>query len=130
MLAIDGYHHVSILVTDLARAKAFYKNILGLKEIPRPPFDFPGAWFAVGENGQQLHLIVHDGETRRAGGIDTRDGHFALRVADYEAAIDWLSGHGLKYRAKPDSITGFAQIFLLDPDHNIIELNALRAEEA
>ncbi|TYP70143.1 VOC family protein [Paenibacillus methanolicus] len=127
MLLTTGYHHVSIPVTDLARAKTFYREILGLKEIPRPPFDFPGAWFAIGENGQQLHLIVHDGETRRAGGIDTRDGHFALRVPEYEAAIDWLNEHGLKYRAKPDSITGFAQIFLLDPDHNIIELNAARS---
>ncbi|MFB9325232.1 VOC family protein [Paenibacillus aurantiacus] len=129
MLIIDGYHHVSLLVTDLARAKTFYKQVLGLEEITRPPFDFPGAWFAVGESGQQLHLIVHDGETRRSGGIDTRDGHFALRVKDYEAAIEELGRHGIKYRAKPESITGFAQIFLLDPDHNIIELNAIRTEE-
>lgn len=127
MLTIAGYHHVSLFVTDLARAKAFYKEILGLQEIQRPPFDFPGAWFAIGENGEQLHLIVHDGETRRAGGIDTRDGHFALRVPDYDAALAWLSQHNISHRAKPDSITGFAQIFLLDPDHNIIELNAARA---
>ncbi|BBH24482.1 hypothetical protein Back11_58270 [Paenibacillus baekrokdamisoli] len=126
MIKHEGIHHISLIVTDLERAKTFYEQILGLCEILRPPFDFPGAWYGIGEDGQQLHLIVHQGETNRVGGIDTRDGHFALRVKDYEETIGWLQQHHIAHKANPNSITGFAQIFLLDPDHNVIELNTVR----
>ncbi|UVI28924.1 VOC family protein [Paenibacillus spongiae] len=126
MIKHEAIHHVSLIVSDIERARAFYKEILGLREIPRPPFDFPGEWFAVGETGQQLHLIVHDGQTKRTGGIDTRDGHFAIRVGDFDETVEWLRQHGIEHRANRDSITGFAQIFLLDPDRNVIELNAAR----
>ncbi|MFC0335623.1 VOC family protein [Paenibacillus sepulcri] len=129
IFGIEGIHHVSLIVTDLERAKAFYEEIIGLQEMQRPPFDFPGAWYSVGETGQQLHLIVHDGETLRTRTIDTRDGHFAIRVNDYQQTIDWLKRQNIEHKANPNSITGFAQIFLLDPDRNIIELNAARQPE-
>ncbi|WP_322348824.1 VOC family protein [Paenibacillus albus] len=126
MLQHEGIHHVSIIVTDIERAKAFYREVIGLEEIQRPAFDFPGTWYAIGAGGQQLHLIVHEGETKRAGGIDTRDGHFAIRVADFDVTIDWLNKCGIPHRSNRNSITGFAQIFIMDPDHNVIELNAAR----
>jgi len=123
-----GIHHVSINVTDLERAKAFYRDVIGLTEIDRPPFAFAGAWFAVGESGQQLHLIVHDGETMRRGGIDTHDGHFAIRVASYRDAIAWLERCGVPYEARPNPTAGFPQIYVLDPDRNVIEINAERLD--
>jgi catechol 2,3-dioxygenase-like lactoylglutathione lyase family enzyme len=40
-LAITQIDHVSVLVTDLVRARHFYRDILGLKEIAKPKtFDF------------------------------------------------------------------------------------------
>ncbi|WP_219835084.1 VOC family protein [Paenibacillus sp. R14(2021)] len=126
MIRHEGIHHVSLIVTDLGRAKRFYEEVIGLQPIVRPAFDFPGAWYAIGGSGEQLHLIVHAGEMGRSGGIDTRDGHFAIRVADFDETIAWLDRCGIEHRNNRNSITGFAQIFLLDPDHNIIELNAAR----
>lgn len=124
----EQLHHVSVIVTDLERAKAFYGGVLGLKETLRPDFDFGGAWYAVGDTGQQLHLIVHDGETRRSGGIDTRDGHFALRVRSYKETLAWLDRCGVPCEARPRPKAGFAQIYVLDPDRNIIELNTVSAD--
>ncbi|WP_308637488.1 VOC family protein [Paenibacillus silvisoli] len=126
MIHHEGIHHVSLIVADIERAKTFYREVIGLQEIQRPAFDFPGAWYAVGSGGQQLHLLVHEGETKRGGGIDTRDGHFAIRVTDFDATIAWLTECGIEHRHNRNSITGFSQIFLLDPDRNIIELNAAR----
>ena len=40
MIVIESLHHVSVTVTDLARARQFYGDVLGLRELPRPPFDF------------------------------------------------------------------------------------------
>lgn len=124
MLRMQGIHHTSLIVKELERAKAFYRDVLGLEEITRPPFDFPGAWFAIGTEGQQLHLIVHEGEVSRQGGIDSRDGHFAIRVESYTETLAHLQRHGLECDARPHARAGFPQIYVLDPDRNIIELNA------
>lgn len=133
-MQIEAIHHVSLTVRDLERSIRFYRDILGLQQMERPPFSFPGAWFAVG-GGQQLHLIVHDGATFRGErGIDSRDGHFAVRVTRYRAAVEFLQSKGyredageldlLRLRLQPHATAGFPQIYILDPDRNVIEINA------
>jgi glyoxylase I family protein len=124
---IRALHHVSLSVTDLARAKAFYGGVLGLREIERPAFDFPGAWYDLGN--AQLHLIVHDSPRSLRGTtqVDSRDGHFALRIASFAEAVERLRAHGVTFVEKPRNATPWAQIHLTDPDGNGIELNAERA---
>lgn len=127
-------HHVSITVSDLERSRLFYREILRLAEIVRPPFPFPGAWFQVGDS-QHLHLIVHDGATFRGmKGIDTRDIHFAVRVRSYREAVEFLRSQGYsedgddlnlrKMKLQPHATAGFPQIYILDPDRHVIEINA------
>jgi len=119
-------HHVSVCVTDLARAKRFYSEVLGLKELERPAFDFPGAWYELGD--RQLHLIVHTTPRTLRGTteIDSRDGHFAVRVTDYEATLGHLLAHGIEVRERPVNVTPWAQLYVTDPDGNVIELNTER----
>jgi catechol 2,3-dioxygenase-like lactoylglutathione lyase family enzyme len=126
-------HHVSVPVTDVSIAKQFYSEILGLQEIARPPFDFEGVWFRVGD-GQHLHLIKHSGATFRKGGIDSRDVHFAVRVASYSKAVAFLRSKGYSdstasgdlkaMKVSRTPVAGFPQIYILDPDRNVIEINA------
>ncbi len=123
---VEALHHVAVCVTDIERAKRFYGEVLGLPEVPRPPFDFGGAWYEFG--GRQLHLIVHP-PTRTLRGttdIDTRDGHLALRVRSFEAALEHLRQRGVACVAHRDNLTPWAQIYVTDPDGNVIELNAER----
>jgi len=133
-MEIELLHHVSLNVADLDRSRRFYLEILGLREIPRPPFNFPGAWFQVGAK-QQLHLIVYEGGTFRDGkGVGTRDNHFAIRVRDYQATVEFLRSKGYREDAdpldlrrmvlQPHATAGFPQIYILDPDRHIIEINA------
>jgi len=132
VLAVSSIHHVAVPVTDLARAKRFYADVLGLREVARPPFSFAGAWFEVGD--RILHLIVSGRQTFRDGKpVDTRDIHFAIRVASYGEAIAHLRDHGYTPDAademrrtveQPHATAGFPQVFLMDPDRNVVELNA------
>jgi len=125
-MQVESLHHVAVCVTDIERAKRFYKEVLGLPEVARPPFDFGGAWYEFG--GRQLHLIVHP-PTRTLRGttdIDTRDGHLALRVRSFDDALAHLRRCGVACVASRDNLTPWAQIYVTDPDGNVIELNAER----
>ena len=54
---ITAIDHVSVLITDLAKTRWFYRDVLGLPEIPKPrTFDFVALWFDLG-GGQTLHLL-------------------------------------------------------------------------
>ena len=124
---IEMTHHVSLCVSDLARAKHFYGELLGLRELPRPDLGFAGAWYAAGA-GQQLHLIVHPPSKTLRGTteIDGRDGHFAFRVASYADTVTYLRAHDVPMVERPDNITPWAQIYITDPDGNVIEFNVER----
>lgn len=117
-------HHVSIIVTDIEEAKHFYGEVLGFEESSeRPDFGFPGAWYQIGDT--QLHLIVHkEGKTLRGTTeIDTRDGHFAVRVSDIEGFLKRLDDYGVEYVNKPTNKTPWHQVYVTDPSGNVIEFN-------
>lgn len=125
-------NHVSLPVTDLERSKAFYAETLGLIEIERPPSDSPGAWYHLGDG--QLHLITIGNFTFREGKkVDPQDIHFALRVNSYRETREFLRSKGFHPEADdelkrmeetPRGTAGWPQLYIMDPDRNIIELNA------
>ena len=137
MLEIETIHHVAVAVSDLARAKDFYANFLGLTEIPRPAFPFDGAWYSAGS--RDLHLIVADDPTFRDGkGVNSQDGHFAIRVKNFRRALAYLESKGYRQndanplrsmRLSINGPTGFPQIHIMDPDRNVIEINAEKLDE-
>jgi glyoxylase I family protein len=128
---VETLHHVSLPVSDLERSKEFYGDVLGLIEVERPPFDFPGAWFGLG--GDRLHLIVDENSTFRGEkGVDSRDIHCAVRVRSFRDALEFLRSKGydekatglMEMKVSPHATAGFPQIYILDPDRNVIEINA------
>jgi catechol 2,3-dioxygenase-like lactoylglutathione lyase family enzyme len=134
---ITALHHVALTVTDIERSIKFYREIVSIEEIPRPPFPFPGAWFQVGDS-QQLHLIVHSRATFREKPLDTRDVHFAVRVPSHRAAVEFLRAKGYREDADPDdpyfmivqphATAGYPQIYICDPDRHVIEFNSERLD--
>ncbi|MFP4181407.1 MAG: VOC family protein [Thiohalospira sp.] len=122
-MTITDIHHVAVLVADLERSLAFYRDLLGLAVDPaRPDLGYPGAWLTVGR--RQLHLMVlpdPDAEAERPehGG---RDRHIALAVDEVEALAERLEAAGV---AVTRSRSGRAAIFCRDPDGNALEFTAL-----
>jgi len=108
-----GIHHVSICVPDVDAAVAFYRDVLGMTQLPRPDLG-PGCWLDAG--GQQLHLLGSDEPRPKAD-------HFAIRVDDLDEAVaDIEAQHVPVYRS--DYVAGAGrQAFLHDPFGNFIELN-------
>jgi glyoxylase I family protein len=113
-MRLTGIHHSSIVVTDMERARRFYRDVLGLKEVQRPAnFTTPVVWFEVGD--EHVHLIPSerpDTESPR---------HFALHVDDARAAREHLRTHGIEVQ-ETVPIPGADRFFTHDPDGNQIEL--------
>jgi len=112
-----GVHHVNLMVDDLDAATRFYTEVLGFEPVDRPDFGFPGAWFRMGAH--QLHLQTVPEPLDRSGQ------HFALEVADIDAAADALTARGVDVLRVEAFAAGGAgrQAFLNDPAGNLIELN-------
>lgn len=114
--------HAALLVTDLERAKAFYSGVLGLKEKKRHTFNFAGAWYDLGD--AELHLMVTDMKLPDGQDRPHRDFHVAFEIEDFEETRRSIIESGIEYR---EGRSGLAQLFVRDPDGNLIELQK-RAE--
>jgi len=115
-----GVDHVSFPVRDLARALAFYRDLLGLETIPRPDFGVDGAWLGAGN--AQIHLIVTpDGMEvdRPPPSLNPAASHLAFAVDDYEATLARLREHGLEVLSTSPQM---GQMWVRDPDGHVIEL--------
>lgn len=113
-MTVKAIHHCSIVVTDLERARRFYRDVLGLQETPVPStFDFPVAWFQFGD--QQIHLLP------RGHADPPSPRHFALRVDDAQAWRQCLKEKGIAIQ-ETTPIPGADRFFIQDPDGNLIEL--------
>jgi glyoxylase I family protein len=113
-MRLTGIHHSSIVVTDMERARQFYRDVLGLKEVERPAnFTNPVVWFEVGD--EHVHLIPSERP-------DTQSPrHFALHVDDAWAAREYLRAHGIEVQ-ETISIPGADRFFIRDPDGNMLEI--------
>lgn len=120
MSDVTALLHAGLLVSDLARAKAFYESVLGLTPYPhRPDLPYPGEWYDLGA-GQQLHLMQlpnPDAASVRPehGG---RDHHIALAIRNIATLKSRLDAAGVRYTA---SQSGRAALFCRDPDANTLE---------
>jgi len=114
MIEVTQIDHVSVLITDLARSRHFYRDLLGLREIARPrTFDFQVLWFDLGN--QQLHLLLKP----QPDNLSPR--HFALRVKDAQAARQYFREKGIPMH-ETTLIPGCDRFFIADPDANRIEI--------
>ena len=115
-----GAHHVSLIVSDVERSRAFYGQLLGLGEIERPDFGIPGAWYDAGPI--QLHLIVPpQGMKRVEPSLNPIAPHTAFEIEDYAEVCEALRKNGLDLLETGAAV---GQIFVNDPDGNLIELIA------
>jgi glyoxylase I family protein len=130
-MRIAGIHHITLLVADVERSLAFYRNVLGLRLVKQTVND---------DDKAARHLIFGD-EDGRPGTLitcleypDLDEGtvgrgsthHFALAVeseAELVAWRDYLVSRGIPTTDVMDR-SDFKSIYLRDPDGHIVEIAA------
>lgn len=120
---IAGILHATFLTADLARARAFYEGVLGLRPNPdRPAMGYDGVWYDVAPS-QQIHLMLlpnpEAGLQRPSHG--GRDRHLALAAVDLERLVERLEQAEIIYTL---SSSGRRALFCRDPDGNALEFIA------
>lgn len=120
--AIAGLAHVNIRAPEalIERVRVFYRDVIGLREGPRPPFRSRGHWLYAGER-DVLHLTVAPTIERTTG--DGWLDHVAFSASDLDATIARLDAAGIAYERDDVPSLGQVQLFLTDPAGIGVELN-------
>src|SRR5262249_6773247 len=104
-IRVKAIDHATLVVKDLERSRRFYVDVLGMREVPRPPFSFAGLWFQAGST--QIHLILEYSGSGPAGNLlpaerrSSRTHHIAFLVEDAAAALPHLKGAGVTILSEP-----------------------------
>jgi catechol 2,3-dioxygenase-like lactoylglutathione lyase family enzyme len=129
---VTGLAHVTIRTADLATTIAFYERVIGLRQVARPPFPFPGAWLGFGDDAL-VHLIggdrARDADGRVPRGTGAID-HVSFWARGYAAQRERLDTFRLPFRESCPPETTLAQIFVFDPNGVLIELTYDLRDEA
>ena len=122
-MEIKELGHVVLYVRDLERSRAFYRDVLGFREIFAAPF---AAAYSSGRTHHELLLIAVGPDAqpipqgRRVGMY-----HFGLKVGDSDdelrAARDAVLNAGATMVGSSDHVVTHS-LYLLDPDGNELEL--------
>ncbi len=113
-LSID-HVQLAMPVGEEHRARAFYRDVLGMAELPKPSelAKRGGCWFASGH--VQIHLGV-EADFRPA-----KKAHPAFRCANYANLLERLRKAGIEV-TEPDDLPGVQRCHIHDCFGNRIEL--------
>ncbi|MBL7491978.1 VOC family protein [Frankia sp. AgB1.9] len=130
-MEIKELGHLVLYVRNVERSAAFYRDVLGFRQImPDPsgdnPLRFPAAAFSSGRTHHEL-LLIEVGEDAASLPPGRRLGlyHFGLKVGDTDdelrAVLDHIVGAGVQIAGASDH-TVTHSLYIYDPDGNEIEL--------
>jgi catechol 2,3-dioxygenase-like lactoylglutathione lyase family enzyme len=136
MLEIRDLNHVNLVVKDLAAAKKFYCEALGMEDLPRPAdIQVRGAWLR--NQSAEIHLIGEAYATHAPGdlsyvvsrqpGIDIGSSrHFSLVINDTQELLQRLAAYEFAVAFGPVTrFGGIVQTYCYDPDGHLVEFTQL-----
>jgi catechol 2,3-dioxygenase-like lactoylglutathione lyase family enzyme len=124
---IHGLFHVAIKTASLDATRRFWCDVIGLIEISRPDFGYPGAWLACPQPGGLAIIHVYAGgpalgPTGEAPMGTASIDHLSLSCSGYRSYIARFKKFGLDYREFIVPGTTLWQLFVYDPSGVQLEL--------
>jgi len=122
MIGIRSIAFTSYPVTDLARARGFYEQILGLKY--ETGFERDGMGFAEYQIAGGYFSILNGAPNWKP---SDHGPAIAFEVEDFDAAIASLREQGVPFAVEPFPTNVCYMALILDPDRNQIIIHKLKS---
>lgn len=141
---VNVFDHFSVTVSDLERSLAFYRDLLGLREVERHLLQGEGISKMAGKEGVVMQVVrlqapetpgllidlqqylSPKGKVSTAKLGDVAHSHICFGVPNLAAAYQELTAHGVKFVSAPVSFDlewGIVHVvFFEDPDGYTLEL--------
>ncbi|PXW77900.1 glyoxalase/bleomycin resistance protein/dioxygenase superfamily protein [Blastomonas natatoria] len=128
-MTVERLDHVNIVADDLMGTAQFYAELLDLDiRLAPPPLTPENARWAYDRNGQAvIHINSVDCPRRFdreiVSGPTGSIHHIAFRCQGFDAVEAKLKARGAQYSASEVKANGLRQLFTLDPNGVLLELN-------
>jgi catechol 2,3-dioxygenase-like lactoylglutathione lyase family enzyme len=124
---VHGLFHAAIKTANLTTTVHFYCQILGLKQVERPDFGYPGAWLACPTpGGQAIVHIYAGGPALGATGVapigTSAIDHLSLACSGFHSFKERFQQNQLSWREFLVPATSLWQLFVYDPSGVQLEL--------
>jgi catechol 2,3-dioxygenase-like lactoylglutathione lyase family enzyme len=120
-VAVSGMNHFNILTDDLDATVAFYREFLGLRVGPRPPFSFPGAWMYAQDGSEPiLHIVAGRSRGELVKGVID---HMAFSGSGLAETVRKLTARGIAHELRKLPGYGTWQLFFHDPNGAKVEID-------
>jgi catechol 2,3-dioxygenase-like lactoylglutathione lyase family enzyme len=128
-MTVNALDHVNIIAADLDGTARFYAELFGLRRGDAPPPLTPetAQWMYDGNGRAIIHINSLD--CRRTYEREVMPGptgsihHVALDCSDYDGMTARLDARGLDRQTRDNPAIRLRQIFTLDPNGVLLELN-------
>jgi catechol 2,3-dioxygenase-like lactoylglutathione lyase family enzyme len=127
LATVHGLFHLAIKTADLAGTVHFWTKVIGLKEMHRPDFGYPGAWLACPQPGGLGIIHIYAGgpalgpEGKAPYGTGAID-HVSLSCSGFRSYVERFKKAGLDWREFEVPGTTLWQLFVYDPSGVQLEL--------
>ena len=127
LATVYGLYHIAIKTADLTATRKFWTDVIGLREIPRPDFGYPGAWLGCPQPGGLGIIHIYAGgpalgpEGKAPAGTAAID-HVSLSCSGYHSYVSRFKVAGLDWREFIVPGSSLWQLFVYDPSGVQLEL--------
>jgi catechol 2,3-dioxygenase-like lactoylglutathione lyase family enzyme len=117
-MRLERLDHVSLNVADRARSIAWYRDVLGLRQLNDPTDDDEPVF--IGEPGLQFGLFQAQRQSPAREPESSGLRHVAIVVDDLDAAQERLRSHQVEFRYEDHG--NALSVYFADPDGHVLEL--------
>ena len=128
-MRVEALDHINVIAADLDASARFYEAVFGLERRDAPPPLTPhnAQWMYDGEGRAIIHINSHDCPRtfprEVAIGPTGSIHHVALACEGHDAMVERLRAGGYEHHTNLVAAIGLRQIFVMDPNGVLFELN-------
>ncbi len=128
-MKVRALDHVNIITADLDGTARFYAEVFDLDRRDAPPPLTPETAQWMYDNAGRAILHINSLDCRRTYEREVAPGptgsihHVALNCSGHDEVVARLAARGLDYKCNTVEAIGLRQVFTLDPNGVLLELN-------